>query len=244
MRGRRPGTRAGDEAGTAPGARSTTHAGPTPPAPDTAAVHQAAALLLGYPDEGWPARLTLVREAIERLPGPGPGTAPLLRFCATVQDTPVLDLAAGYVTTFDRSRRRTLHLTYYTDGDTRRRGAALAALKARYRAHGWQPPEDELPDHLPLVLEFAARCPDPGSRLLQDHRAGLELLRMALTDRSSPYADVLAAVCATVPEAPPDRAAALALARSGPPTELVGLAPYPLDAPRGTALRATEGPGR
>lgn len=228
MRGRGIGTRVRDAArtaGTARGARGATQAaGPPPAAPATAAVRQAAALLLGYPDEDWPARLALVREGVGRLTGPG--TAPLLRFCATVQDTPVLDLAARYVTTFDRSRRRTLHLTYYTDGDTRRRGAALAALKARYRAHGWQPPEDELPDHLPLVLEFAARCPEPGTRLLQDHRPGIELLAMALTDRSSPYADVLAAVLATLPDAPHGRAAALALARTGPPTESVGLAPF------------------
>jgi len=139
----------------------------------------------------------------------------------------VLDLTSAYVTTFDRSRRRTLHLTYYTDGDTRRRGGTLAGLKARYRAHGLEPPEDELPDHLPLVLEFAARCPAPGHQLLGDHRAALELLRIALTDHRSPYADILRAVCDTLPGASPaDRAAALALARGGPPTETVGLAPF------------------
>ncbi|MER6142802.1 nitrate reductase molybdenum cofactor assembly chaperone [Streptomyces sparsogenes] len=193
--------------------------------PATPAVHQAAALLLGYPDQRWPDRLTLVREAFTELTGPG--TAPLLRFCAAVQDIPVLDLAARYVVTFDRSRRRTLHLTYYTDGDTRRRGGSLADWKARYRAHGWEPPEDELPDHLPLALEFAARCPGPGTELLSEHRPAIELLRMALADHHSPYADVLFAVCDTLPGASPaDRATALALARSGPPAEAVGLAPF------------------
>ena len=49
-----------------------------------------------------------------------------------------LELGARYVATFDRSRRRALHLTYYTDGDTRRRGASLARLKALFRAHGWE----------------------------------------------------------------------------------------------------------
>ncbi|MBI0320341.1 nitrate reductase molybdenum cofactor assembly chaperone, partial [Streptomyces javensis] len=160
----------------------------------------------------------LVRDCLTELSIPA--AAPLLRFCATVDGVPLLDLAAAYVRTFDRSRRRALHLTYYTDGDTRRRGSTLAALKARYRAHGWAPPEDELPDHLPLMLEFAARCPDPGTRLLRDHRAALELLRMSLTDHGSPYADVLRAVCDTLPgPSPADRAAALALARGGPPTE-------------------------
>ncbi|MDW6063519.1 nitrate reductase molybdenum cofactor assembly chaperone [Streptomyces sp. FXJ1.4098] len=124
----------------------------TPLSPATPAVHQAAALLLGYPDRNWPARLTLVHDALGEVTGPG--TAPLLRFCAAVRDIPVLDLAARYVVTFDRSRRRTLHLTYYTDGDTRRRGGSLAEWKARYRAHGWEPPRTNCP----------TICPWPGVR--------------------------------------------------------------------------------
>ncbi|MFJ8002079.1 nitrate reductase molybdenum cofactor assembly chaperone [Streptomyces sp. NPDC096310] len=203
------------------------------------AVHQSAGLLLGYPDAEWPARLALVSDCLAQFSGPG--TRPLLRFCAAVRDTSVLELAERYVLTFDRSRRRTLHLTYYTDGDTRRRGASLADWKAGYRARGWEPPEDELPDYLPLALEFAARCPEPGTGLLQEHRAGLELLRMALADFGSPYADVLLAVCETLPgPSPADRAAALRLARSGPPVELVGLAPFSLSS---SALPATSAPG-
>ncbi len=131
------------------------------------------------------------------------------------------------MTTFDRSRRRTLHLSYYTDGDTRRRGATLAAWKARYRAHGWECPPDELPDHLPLVLEFAAHCPGPGTELLCEHRAGLHLLHCALIKHTSPYAHVLEAILATLPQPThDDRAAARSLATAGPPTESVGLAPY------------------
>ncbi|MEU1022529.1 nitrate reductase molybdenum cofactor assembly chaperone [Streptomyces sp. NPDC005904] len=190
------------------------------------AVHQAAALLLGYPDTRWPERLDAVTAALEPLPGPD--VALLLRFCATVRDTAPLTLAARYVTTFDRSRRRCLYLTYYTDGDTRRRGTNLARLKALYRDHGWQPPEDELPDFLPLMLEFAARAPQAGTRLLAEHRPGLELLRLALTDHHSPYADIVEAVCHTLPgPGPATREAALRLARGGPPTEAVGLLPFP-----------------
>jgi nitrate reductase molybdenum cofactor assembly chaperone NarJ/NarW len=185
-------------------------------------VHQASSLLLGYPGDDWPDRVAEIREALRPLPGPQPEA--LLRFCEETADTPPMTLAATYVTTFDRSRRRTLHLTYYTDGDTRRRGAALAALKSAYRAHGWTPAEGELPDHLPTLLEFAARVPAPGLGLLLDHRAALELLRMALEERRSPYAHVLRAVCLTLPgPSPADRAAALRMARGGPPSESVGL---------------------
>jgi nitrate reductase delta subunit len=196
-------------------------------------VCQAASLLLAYPDEGWPARLAEVREAMGPLPGAPPEA--LLRFCEETAATPVLTLAASYVTTFDRSRRRTLHLTYYTDGDTRRRGTALTRLKALYRDHGWTPAPGELPDHLPTVLEFAARVPEPGWQVLREHRPALELLRLGLSERRSPYAHVLSAVCLTLPgPSPADRAAALRMARGGPPTEAVGLdlAPQAPQAPQ------------
>ncbi|MEU7552793.1 nitrate reductase molybdenum cofactor assembly chaperone [Streptomyces sp. NPDC044571] len=204
----------------------------------TAALHQAASLLLSHPDGDWPQRLDLVRSGLGELGGAE--AALLLRFCAAVADVPQLELSARYVTTFDRSRRRTLHLTYWTDGDTRRRGEALLRWKQLYRRHGWQPPADELPDFLPLALEFAARCPGAGRPALQDHRAALELLRMALVDHESPYADVLEAVCRTLPGASPaDRAAALHLARSGPPTETVGLLPFPTLRPDAATVEET-----
>ncbi|MEU7040779.1 nitrate reductase molybdenum cofactor assembly chaperone [Streptomyces varsoviensis] len=190
------------------------------------AIHQAASLLLTYPDAGWPARLAAVAETMDGLPGAPP--AALLRFCAYARDTAAMDLAARYVLTFDRSRRRTLHLTYYTDGDTRRRGASLARLKARYRAHGWQPDGGELPDFLPAVLEFAARCPRSGLALLGEHRPALDLLGQALEAYRSPYADVLRAVRDSLPPAvPADRAATRTLARTGPPGENVGLDVFP-----------------
>ncbi|WP_030293375.1 nitrate reductase molybdenum cofactor assembly chaperone [Streptomyces katrae] len=207
----------------------------------TAALHQAASLLLSHPDEDWSQRLCLVRSCLGDLGDRGGEEAALLlRFCTAVADAPQLELSARYVATFDRSRRRTLHLTYYTDGDTRRRGQALLRWKQLYRDHGWQPPADELPDFLPLALEFAARCPHAGRPALQEHRAALELLRMALADHKSPYADVLTAVCLTLPgPSPADRAAALRLARSGPPTETVGLLPFPTLRPQAAPAEET-----
>ena len=72
--------------------------------------------------------------------------------------------------------------------------------------------------------------------LLQEHRAGVELLRLALRDARSPYADVVEAVCALLPgPSPHDRAAAQRLAQAGPPTETVGLEPYALAPTRGVS---------
>ncbi|WP_399888003.1 nitrate reductase molybdenum cofactor assembly chaperone [Streptomyces sp. BBFR51] len=192
-------------------------------------VFQAAALLLGYPDGDWRGRPHTVRDAVAGLPGPE--IQLLLSFCAQVEREDPLALAARYVATFDRSRRRCLYLTYYTDGDTRRRGAALARIKSLYRTHGRVPPDDELPDFLPLMLEFAARTPEAGTALLTEYRAAIEVLRYALEAHRSPYAHLLQAVCRCLPgQAPASREEALRLTRSGPPTEAVGLdvpGPFP-----------------
>ncbi|MER7134647.1 nitrate reductase molybdenum cofactor assembly chaperone [Streptosporangium saharense] len=193
-----------------------------------ALLHQAASLLLTYPGPAWPDTLDLVRRALPA--DRSPAARLLLRFCDHAAEQDPFDLASRYVTTFDRSGRRTLHLTYYTDGDTRRRGASLARIKALYRDGGWRPDEAELPDFLPLMLEFAARRPESGGPLLREHRAALDLLAAALHKHRSPYADVLDAVRATLPPATArERRTAGEIAQAGPPSESVGLdlAPYP-----------------
>ena len=132
-----------------------------------------------------------------------------------------------YVATFDLQRQCSLYLTYYRHGDTRARGMALVGLKQTYRDAGHQPPETELPDYLPLMLEFAATDPARGKRVLVQCQAGLELLRRGLSACDSPYSHVVTAVCATLPSpGKHQRATITKLATEGPPTEEVGLEPF------------------
>ncbi len=78
-------------------------------------------------------------------------------------------------------RRASLHLTYYAYGDTRKRGSLLR-FKHAYRQAGMQLSDSELPDYLPLVLEFAATVDQQqGERLLAEHVPVLELLRSRIT---------------------------------------------------------------
>jgi nitrate reductase molybdenum cofactor assembly chaperone NarJ/NarW len=138
------------------------------------------------------------------------------------------ELAARYVETFDLRRRATLELTYYAHGDTRERGMALLRLKKLYRADGLPMESSELPDHLTVVLAYAALAPEGhGEALLAEHRPAIELLRLSLHDLDSPYAHVLDAVAALLPAlSVSERAEVARLAREGPPEESVGLEPY------------------
>jgi len=194
-----------------------------------AVVGQAASILLQYPDEAVRDRLPLVKAAVATLPA-GVARAGLETFLDHLVAAPPRAAAEHYVATFDRRRRCCLYLTWWTDGETRRRGQSLAELKERYRRAGLELGSGELPDYLPVVLEYAATGDlADGLALLQQHRAGVELLRLALRDAGSPYADVVEAVCALLPgPSPQDEAAARRLARTGPPEETVGLEPFGL----------------
>ena len=101
-------------------------------------------------------------------------------------------------------------------------------LKRLYRAAGLPLEGTELPDYLPVMLEFAAAAPrGHGEIVLREHRAALELVRLSLRDLASPYADVLDAVCRTLGARLGDeRARVGGSPPTGPPQELVGLEPF------------------
>lgn len=199
------------------------------PAAAARVVLAAAGRCLDHPDERLVGELPLLRAALAEHRG-APGVADLARLVDHLARTPLGRLQPEYVALFDLDRRHALHLTYWTDGDTRRRGEALRGFATRYRASGVAArTKGELPDHLPLVLDFAAHVdPAAGWQLLQEHRAALDLLRIALEENGTPYRDALRAVCATLPgPMPRTRTEVSALAGlDGPPgAEAVGLDP-------------------
>lgn len=195
------------------------------------AVWQAASLLLAYPDEQHEQRLDTVQNLMEHLDGTA---AELLgRTVAALRATDPLTAATNYVDTFDLRRRSTMYLTYWTAGDTRNRGMQILAFATAYREAGVEPPKDEGPDHLPVLLEFAATVdPEAGRRLLVEHRVPIDVLLRSLTDAGSPYAHTIAAVCETLPAVTDSEVQrAQRLAQSGPPAESVGLQTFTLTVP-------------
>jgi nitrate reductase molybdenum cofactor assembly chaperone NarJ/NarW len=189
-------------------------------------VWQSVSLLLDYPAEGLLARVDLIRSASLGLPT---AVGERIRtFLVHLESTPLPELQADYVETFDARRRCNLFLTYFAHGDTRKRGMALLRFKQAYLRSGFELDDSELPDHLCVVLEFAATIDrDLGRDLMLDHRAGLELLRLSLQDMGSPWAGLVDAVTSTLPPLRGDeRDAVRRLAAEGPPEEEVGLAPF------------------
>jgi nitrate reductase delta subunit len=199
---------------------------PTLPPGELAVAWQSLSLLLDYPDERLLDRLPLLRDASRQLPAAV--GEPIREAVARLGLTPLTELQASYVDTFDSRRRCNLFLTYFAHGDTRKRGVALLRFKQTYLRSGYLLDETELPDHLCVVLEYAATVDQQlGWGLLLDHRAGLELLRLSLRDSGAAWAPLVEALAATLPPLRGDEWDAVRrLAAEGPPEEEVGLDPY------------------
>ena len=190
----------------------------------TVSPYKLASVLLQYPTVALFDGISTLEAETARLPRPA--AVPLGRFLDWLEGTAPSEVAQHYVATFDLRRRCALYLTYYRYGDTRKRGMAMLAFKAAYRGAGFELADNELPDYLPLVLDFAALHP-AGEKLLRTHRRDLELLLRGLRNADSPYASVLEAVCALMPAMRKPELAAVAKAwADGPPAEDVGLEPF------------------
>lgn len=186
----------------------------------------AAAWCLSYPDADLILKVPLMRAALAEFSGAVQDFDGVLDL---FESSEPMEIQAHYVREFDLGKRHALHLSYWTDGDTRRRGEVLGNFKKAYRqsdilvdTHG------ELPDYLPMVLEYAARVDLAAGRdLLIRYRASLEMLRFGLLRDELPHARILQAICATLPgKSPADEQAVMRMAGYGPPTEAVGLDPY------------------
>ena len=189
------------------------------------ATYKLASVLLQYPTAALLEGISEL-DAFAANTSPRSARAAFARFLTWLRATAPADVAQHYVQTFDLRRRCALYLTYYRYGDTRERGLAMLAFKTAYRDAGFIPSEDELPDYLPMVLDFAAFT-SRGQRLLRSRRADLELLRRALAEAGSPYQDVVTAVCAALPRlGRRELSQVLTAWESGPPREEVGLEPF------------------
>jgi nitrate reductase molybdenum cofactor assembly chaperone NarJ/NarW len=169
--------------------------------------------LLRYPDATFRANIPEMQQAIKEEAALAPmrlaEVGALLKHLA---QHPALEVESDYVELFDRGRGTALHLFEHVHGDSRDRGPAMIDLLQTYEKGGMYLGADELPDHLPVLLEFASTQPTAQSREFLGEIAHIvRTIFSALQAKQSPYASVLAAV----------------LELAGEKAETVALAPEP-----------------
>lgn len=163
-----------------------------------ALIYRALGLMLAYPDERQRALMPSILDAVNSEPRlPGPVSRALVRLAERLATTDTYLLQEDYVQLFDRTRTLCLNLYEHVHGESRDRGQAMAALVELYAQHGLELSARELPDHLPVFLDFLSVLPDEhAASLLGEASHVLEALAERLHKRSSPYRAVFGALVA------------------------------------------------
>jgi nitrate reductase delta subunit len=155
--------------------------------------YKAASLLLDYPESALIEHLDAIAARVDATPGFSAAERQGIRdLLEHLRRAPLTELQADYVRTFDLSAEHSLHLTHHLFGEDKNRGPALIDLSTMYREYGLQQASNELPDYLPLVLEFASGLDDADARrFLADVNKVLSQLAGNLEQAGSVYAPLL-----------------------------------------------------
>ncbi len=178
--------------------------------------YRALALLLTYPTEATRALLPAAAAVLEddaRIPAPV--RRALVKLAEDVGAADLYEAQERYVWLFDRTRSLSLNLYEHVHGESRDRGQAMVALLELYRSKGLELSANELPDHLPVFLEFLSTLPDDeAASLLGEGAHVLQAIGERLHKRQSPYRAVFGALTALA--ADPGDSEALASLMSEP----------------------------
>ena len=164
--------------------------------PDQAMLLRVLAALLTYPEAEMLAALPELEEVVRSVRGlKGPVRQDLLALIDQLKRSDALDVEASYVDLFDRGRSTSLNLFEHVHGDGRDRGPAMLDLRQRYLDAGLEPRSGELPDHLPMLLEYLS-CRDAVEvrETLGDCAHILRAIGNRLLHRQSRYAAVFGAL--------------------------------------------------
>lgn len=158
----------------------------------------AASYLLQYPDAYWFQGLQELQEEVENLNGEAYSEA-LSNFIEFSRNSNELDMAETYTNTVEFSKDTTLYMTYYTFKEKRERGIALLNLKNRYLQSGINFTENELPDFLPVILEYTAATGEED--VLEAYLPEFKNIFNILNKANNPYSLVLQAILTTLGKA-------------------------------------------
>ncbi len=155
-------------------------------------IYKILSVLLEYPEQelidNLPEIHTIVDESTEISAAEKVSLRKLLDHLVSM---PLIEIQADYVNTFDSTPEHSLHLTHHLFGEEsdRNRGPALIDLSEMFKAYGVETVTNELPDYLPLMLEFASQLEgNEATVFLSDVNKVLGLLTANLTKANSPYA--------------------------------------------------------
>jgi len=164
--------------------------------PKMALTLRALARLLSYPDAVLRLHLDELRGALRQEGALSPARfAELNALMNAIKAQSDIDAEADYVQLFDSGRRTSLHLFEHVHGDSRDRGPAMIDLAQTYEKAGLYLGEGEMPDHLPVVLEYASTQPPTEARaFLAEMTHIFNVVFNALEQRGSAYASVLGAL--------------------------------------------------
>ena len=157
---------------------------------------KALSLILSYPTPELQEAMPEIGAVFDTDPRLAPDTRAALRTLADrLGQGDLYDLQESYVMLFDRSRTLSLNLFEHVHGESRDRGGAMVSLIETYREGGYEPATSELPDHLPVLLEFLASRPlSEAQGTLADAAHILNALSARLVRRESGYASAFAAL--------------------------------------------------
>ncbi|WP_372611789.1 nitrate reductase molybdenum cofactor assembly chaperone [Halomonas sp.] len=123
----------------------------------------------------------------------------LMDWCQRLHEADLMELQAEYVAVFDKGRATSLLLFEHVHGESRDRGQAMVDLMNEYNAAGFELDARELPDYLPLFLEYLSTCPEAEiGRWLGEIRHILALLTARLEERNADHALVPLALLALI----------------------------------------------
>lgn len=145
-------------------------------------------LLLLYPDEKFLSKTDEIREISDRFFGKEPGEK-LEAFLEYLESHRLLELQEIYSATFDLTPVTCLNLTYHRWGDGKERGSALARFREVYADSGFIQETGELPDYLPMVLEFLSFCSGQWhADIKKEYGESVKTIRERLKKQDNPYA--------------------------------------------------------
>jgi len=152
--------------------------------------------LLDYPTPELQAALDEVEQALcEERAIPAAELEGVRALIERLRRSDIMDAQEYWIGLFDRSKRHALHLYEHSYGESRDRGQAMVNLALTYRMNGFELNAAEMPDYLPLFLEFLSVIPEVHAlRYLTDAIEIIEALRIRLEERDSTYAALLGAL--------------------------------------------------